>query len=181
MKQATAILLLTVVATFAAVSAREVLSPEAAHQLRIRADMHDKEVSSVMEARAHRLGNVNRGRNRQAELEAGPLGWFLGIATGLSYNINAQTNCYSAVASSVLSIDDLFSLLVELYDVTQWADISLVLQSIVTYSALVIYDCEVADMVQTLSGFISLQGASALGARLGVTVLFELSDILDAL
>ena len=180
-----AILLLISIAALTVTSHRMVPSAENIEHLRLRADLAEKEISSIEQRYAHllkRSPNYNRGRDRRAELEDKPfLGFFLGIGAGVSYNINVQTQCYNAIASSVISADVLFGLLETFWDIRLYPEMGIVLQDIVTFVALVIYDCQVAEFITTFSGFVTAQGASQLGTRVGVSFIFDIPVILEDL
>ena len=105
----------------------------------------------------------------------------LGLAYGLQYNAYSPTYCFMTIEETIASMRNILDLLSISYDPRVWAEILEGNSDLITYGATIYSECEIQILFNTLSGLISIEGASTLAGRMAGSLIFELPAILDQL
>ena len=126
-----------------------------------------------MHARRARLGLVSATSEEDIE---GPLGFTLGVAYGLQYNEKKPGKCYTSIKDTILDLNTITSLLLQIYNPMKWAEFAMGTQDYVKMGAAVYANCNVQQFFNTMSSLITGEGASTLGARLFGGMIFEIPN-----
>ena len=116
-----------------------------------------------------RAVNVRKAYDDMTGLSAIILGTFQGFQYDTSGN---QSKCFLAVEDALTATSNLGYVFKNVYMPWFWADAQMVSQdAIVVYGAIYL-DCDVNKFFDSMTELISVEGASALGARASTSLLF---------
>jgi hypothetical protein len=92
----------------------------------------------------------------------------------MTYTPGADSKCYDASESIIISLDTGSDLLKKIYIPAYWAELQVQTQDIIAISSAFYVDCSVDKFFNTVTHLVSNEGVSELGGRLGGAWYFEI-------
>lgn len=160
------------------------------HKAHKKIQLNEHQRANVQEA--HHSVRATRERLGLSRVGAGPnveqtydnmngfLGTLLGVAGGLMYHPGQRNACFTAVEGSLISLDSLAHVLMNIYMPWYWPEFQTVMQDEISLQAALYADCDVDKFFNTMTHLITWEGASELLARAAGGFFFEFQDLLTA-
>jgi len=107
-------------------------------------------------------------------------GFVLNLLSGMTYTKGAQSKCYDAAESFIISADTGTDVLKKMYIPAYWAELQVQGQDFIAISSGLYVDCNIDKMFNTITHLVSTEGVSELSGRVGGAWLFEISQCREA-
>jgi hypothetical protein len=104
----------------------------------------------------------------------GIVGWALGIAYGLQSSQLKSGVCYDAVDSTISLLEAIYLVLRQIYLPWNLGYLAQDVQDLINMSAAIYAQCQLQTLINVVSGLLSVEGISTIGAQVGGALIYEI-------
>ena len=172
--------------TFTRDEAAQIAKKNKFPKLNLKQSRSAKEAQHRVLATREKLGlpriNAADGPNVMNNYEGagGALSFMLGVAQGLMYHEGTRNSCYNSIEGSLLSFDNLPTVIVHVYMPWYWSDLQVIIMDSITMSSNFYSECDVDKLMTTCTKIITVEGVSELASRAVGAIFFEYKDLMQA-
>ena len=104
----------------------------------------------------------------------GIVGWALGISFGLQSSQLKSSVCYDSVDSTILLLESIYLVVRQIYLPWNLGYLAQDIQDLINMTAAIYAECQLQSLINVISGLISVEGISTIGAQVGGALIYEI-------